>query len=210
VDIRLATAAATTTRATPAEASHVASDSDKQKGTPGSSKKDPKHKEKKVQVDAEANKTVEEIRQLRLGKVEQLRSSGLNPYAYAFERTDLAAALHSRFANLENGSEVEGASVAVAGRVLTKRVMGKLAFVTLRDDSGTIQLYVDTSRLQGGSEDMKLLKSIVDAGDFLGVRGGLRRTDRGELSVIAYSIEVCSPSCFKTLRLLAGRSQELL
>jgi aspartyl/asparaginyl-tRNA synthetase len=85
--------------------------------------------------------------------------------------------------------------VAVAGRVLTKRVMGKLAFVTLRDDSGTIQLYVDKSRLQGGAGDMKLLKSLVDAGDFLGVRGGLKRTERGELSVTAESIEVCSIPC---------------
>ena len=72
--------------------------------------------------------------------------------------------------------------------------MGKLAFVTLRDDSGTIQLYVDKSRLDAGGAGMKELKNLVDAGDFVGVRGGLRRTDRGELSVVAKSIEA-RPCC---------------
>jgi lysyl-tRNA synthetase class II len=81
-------------------------------------------------------------------------------------------------------------TVAVAGRVMARRVMGKLAFVSLRDGSGTIQLYVDKSRLQQGAEGMKMLKNLVDTGDFVGVRGGLRRTDKGELSVVAASLEV--------------------
>lgn len=85
--------------------------------------------------------------------------------------------------------------VAVAGRVMTRRVMGKLAFVTLRDDSGTIQLYVDKSRLEDGADAFKELKGLVDAGDFVGVRGGLRRTDRGELSVVVKTLQVRAACC---------------
>ena len=85
--------------------------------------------------------------------------------------------------------------MAVAGRVMTRRVMGKLAFVTLRDDSGTIQLYVDKSRLEDGADAFKELKGLIDAGDFVGVRGGLRRTDRGELSVVVKNLQVRAPCC---------------
>lgn len=145
---------------------------------------------KRAPADPEAGKTVDEIRQLRVDKAEALRAAGRNPFAYTFERTHLAAALQATYADLPNGGEAgDDVRVAVCGRVLTRRVMGKLAFVTLRDGSGTIQLYVDKSRLDAGAAGMKELKGLVDAGDFVGVCGGLRRTDRGELSVVAKSIE---------------------
>lgn len=140
---------------------------------------------------AEANKTSEEIRELRADKAAQLRTLGQNPFAYGFERTATAQELQEQYKSLPNGEEAgEDVSVAIAGRVLARRVMGKLAFATVRDGSGTIQLYVDRSRLAGGADGMKLLKNLVDTGDFVGVRGGLRRTDKGELSVVADTIEV--------------------
>jgi len=70
--------------------------------------------------------------------------------------------------------------VAVAGRVMTRRVMGKLAFFTLSDETGTIQLFLEKSSL---GETFAQITALVDAGDLIGVRGILRRTDRGELSV---------------------------
>ena len=72
---------------------------------------------------------------------------------------------------------------------MTRRIMGKLAFVTLRDDSGEVQLYFDRSRVEGGADAMATLKNLVDAGDWLGARGGLRRTDKGELSVVVDTLE---------------------
>lgn len=78
----------------------------------------------------------------------------------------------------------------MAGRVTARRVMGKLAFVTLRDDSGTIQLYVDKSRLETGADGFKQLKSLIDVGDFVGASGTLKRTDKGELSVITKWLQV--------------------
>ena len=73
---------------------------------------------------------------------------------------------------------------------MTRRIMGKLAFVTLRDASGTIQLYCDKGRMDGGADTMKALKNLVDAGDFVGAKGGLRRTDKGELSVVVDTLQV--------------------
>lgn len=102
-----------------------------------------------------------------------------------------AAVVQAQYSALPPGEEApEETTVSVAGRVMTRRVMGKLAFVTLRDDSGTIQLYVDKSRMEEGPDAFKELKALVDAGDFVGVEGGLRRTDRGELSVVVKKLQV--------------------
>ena len=63
---------------------------------------------------------------------------------------------------------------------MTRRVMGKLAFFTLADETGTIQLFLEKATL---GDSFAQLSSLVDAGDLIGVHGILRRTDRGELSV---------------------------
>tara|TARA_B100001063_G_scaffold23173_1_gene17644 strand:- start:45 stop:1418 length:1374 start_codon:yes stop_codon:yes gene_type:complete len=89
------------------------------------------------------------------------------------------AKLQDVHADLPKGEERD-LTVAVAGRVMTRRVMGKLAFFTLSDETGTIQLFLEKSTL---GESFGQITSLVDAGDIIGVRGILRRTDRGELSV---------------------------
>ena len=69
-----------------------------------------------------------------------LRSTGQEPYAYRFERSHYTSELQQQYKDLENGQEVPEASVAVAGRVVGRRVMGKLAFITIRDGQGQIQV----------------------------------------------------------------------
>ena len=81
--------------------------------------------------------------------------------------------------------------VAVAGRLLAKRVMGKLSFATLQDASGRIQLFVQRDML--GEAAYKTFKQL-DIGDIVGVRGYLGRTQKGELSVKAESIELLTKS----------------
>jgi lysyl-tRNA synthetase class 2 len=67
---------------------------------------------------------------------------------------------------------------------MTRRVMGKLAFFTLADETGPIQLYLEKATLEAASpEAFAQLTTLVDAGDLIGVQGSLRRTDRGELSL---------------------------
>ena len=129
-----------------------------------------------------------ELRETRLEKAAALAALGQGPYGLRFEPTHRTAALQQAHADLANGEERD-LVVAVAGRVMTRRVMGKLAFFTLADETGPIQLFLDKATLDAASPDspppgaFAHLTSLVDAGDLIGVQGSLRRTDRGELSV---------------------------
>lgn len=126
------------------------------------------------------------IRAARLEKVEQLKALGMNPYAYNWESTHHAAELQEKFADLPAGEEVD-LEVAIAGRILARRVFGKLAFFSLQDDTGTIQLYLDKKRLTEKMADVpdafNHLKQLTDMGDILGAKGTIKRTEKGELSV---------------------------
>ncbi len=130
--------------------------------------------------------TLEEIRATRLEKVEQLKNLGLNPYAYKWESTHHAAELQEKYADLANGEEVDIA-VSVAGRIIARRVFGKLAFFSLQDETGTIQLYLDKKRIAAKMADVpnafNHLKKLTDAGDIIGARGTIKRTEKGELSL---------------------------
>jgi len=132
------------------------------------------------------NSTLEEIRATRLEKVEQLKALGHNPYAYHWESTHHAAELQEKFADLPAGEEVDF-EVAIAGRILVRRVFGKLAFFNLQDDTGTIQLYLDKKRITEQMADVpnafNTVKQLTDIGDILGVKGTIKRTEKGELSV---------------------------
>ena len=120
-----------------------------------------------------------ELRETRLEKAHALRELGREPYALRFEPSHRTAQLQADHADLPNGEERQ-LEVAVAGRVMTRRVMGKLAFFTLADATGPIQLFLEKASL---GDAFAQLTALVDAGDWIGVRGSLRRTDRGELSV---------------------------
>ncbi len=129
----------------------------------------------------------EDIRATRLEKVEQLKQLGFNPYAYHWESTHHAAQLQEKYANLPSG-EAADLEVAIAGRIILRRIFGKLAFFTLQDETGTIQLYLDKQRIQEGMADVDSdafnhLKQLTDVGDILGVKGTIKRTEKGELSV---------------------------
>lgn len=103
----------------------------------------------KVKKKAGAGEASEsEIRQARLDKAVAMVEAGENPYAYSFDPTHTAAELKIIYdGKLEGGEEDENADVSVAGRIMTRRVFGKLAFFTLLDESGTIQLQLDKKRL---------------------------------------------------------------
>lgn len=87
--------------------------------------------------------------------------------------------------------EARAGEVALAGRILAKRVMGKLSFATLQDASGRIQLFVQCDLL--GEEAYRAFKQL-DIGDIIGVRGGLTRTKKGELSVKAVELHLLTKS----------------
>ena len=124
-----------------------------------------------------------ELRDTRLEKAKTLEELGQGPYALTFSPSHRMAELQETHADLPKGEERD-VSVSVAGRVMTRRVMGKLAFFTLADETGSIQLFLEKAGLEAQQEGwFKQITSLVDSGDWLGVSGTLRRTDRGELSV---------------------------
>ena len=85
-----------------------------------------------------------EIKEARLQKANSLISKGFASYAQSFKVSHTTRFLIQKFDYLENGQE-EDFSVSIAGRVLAKRVMGKIAFFTISDQEGQIQLYLDLS-----------------------------------------------------------------
>lgn len=150
------------------------------------------------QPNPQSASTLAEIRAARLEKVQQLKQLGMNPYAYRWESTHHAAELQSEFAELPSGAEVE-LEVAIAGRILARRVFGKLAFFSLQDETGTIQLYLDKKRIQEGMADIdpdafNHLKQLTDVGDILGVKGTIKRAEKGELSVYVRQYTILTKS----------------
>ena len=116
---------------------------------------------------------------VRRAKREALIAAGKDPYGHAFAYSHHLAELNERYADLEDGASTED-EVQVAGRVMAKRDQGKLAFLELRDSSGDMQLFCRINAL--GEEAYRQLKDL-DVGDWIGVRGTMMRTKRGQLSV---------------------------
>lgn len=139
----------------------------------------------------------EELRAIRLQKVDQLKQAGMLPYAYRWETTHSAADLQAKFVDLPNGQE-ESLEVEIAGRIMARRVFGKLAFFTLQDESATIQLYLEKQRIEEAMSQIpdafNHLKQLTDVGDIIGVRGTIKRTDKGELSVYVSQYEMLTKS----------------
>ncbi len=135
----------------------------------------------------EPHSTLAEIRATRLSKADKLRELGMNPYAYNWISTHQAAALQLEYADLADGAEVD-VPVSIAGRILARRVMGKLAFFSIQDETGTIQLYLSKPQIEAGMsaipDAFAHLKQLTDVGDIIGVNGTIKRTEKGELSIL--------------------------
>jgi len=135
--------------------------------------------------------SIEEFREERIQKLEQLRELGLNPYPAKAERSTVIGELLENFEPSEN-------TVNVTGRIRAQRGHGKLRFYDLRDESGQIQLLIranvleERSAEQGrlGFDDLKLL----DLGDFIQVTGKPITTKTGEPSLEALSIRILTKS----------------
>ena len=139
-----------------------------------------------------------EIRDARLLKANSLVNKGFEPYAETFKISHSTKFLAEKFGYLDNGQEFN-LDVALAGRVLAKRVMGKIAFYTIADQEGKIQLYLEKKILDDFEINAKLLsfedlKEIVDIGDWIGVYGTIKKTNKGELSIKVSKWEMLSKS----------------
>lgn len=149
------------------------------------------------QPKTQSTSSLEEIRATRLEKVKQLQDLGLNPYAYQWQSTHHSAQLQEEYAELASGEEID-TQVSIAGRIVARRVFGRLAFFSLQDETGTIQLYLEKSRIEASmSEPPKAfdqLKKLTDTGDILGVKGTIKRTEKGELSIYVQEYAILTKS----------------
>lgn len=136
--------------------------------------------------------TLQDYRDERLRKLEELKNLGINPYPAKSQRTDMAGEVVERF------TELEGQEVTVAGRVLSLRKFGKLAFIVIKDTSGKIQLFLragevaelDATKGQLGIKELPLL----DTGDFVEATGPVIKTQTGEISIGVKSLRLLTKS----------------
>lgn len=135
---------------------------------------------------AEQNKDAGELVKVRRNKLEELQSAGKNP----FEIMKYDATHHSMEIK-DNFDELEGKEVAVAGRMMFKRVMGKASFCNIQDLQGRIQAYV--ARDEIGVEEYKDFKKM-DIGDIIGIKGTVFATKTGEKSIHAKEVVLLSKS----------------
>ena len=133
----------------------------------------------------------DEIVKERMRKIEELKKQGISPYPHSFDKKDNSADLQAEHEKLKPEQKSKK-TASVAGRLMTFRDMGKIAFGTLQDGSGKIQIV-----LQDGETPQKIFdffKKYIDSGDFIGVEGQIFRTKRGELSVIVKEATLLSKS----------------
>ena len=132
-----------------------------------------------------------EITRQRRAQLEELRASG-NAYPNDFRRNILAADLHARYGDMDR-EELEGEDekFQLAGRMMSRRVMGKVAFVHLRDMSGQVQLFLQRNTL---ADDTYAAFKQWDIGDIIAVAGSVFRTKTGELSIQADSVRLLAKS----------------
>lgn len=127
-----------------------------------------------------------EILKIRRDKLKALQDAGKDPFAEVkFERTAFAKEI------IEDFKEDENRNVTIAGRMMSKRIMGKASFAHMLDATAQIQLYVRKDEL--GEEEYAAFKQL-DIGDIIGVTGEVFRTHMGEISVKAKSIKLLSKS----------------
>ncbi len=128
-----------------------------------------------------------ELLQLRRDKLGELQQNGQDPYQVT--KYDVTAHSQEIIAHFE---EMEGQEVSIAGRLMSKRVMGKASFSHVQDQQGQIQIYVRRDDL--GDEPYAFFKKMVDVGDIVGVAGKVFKTQKGEVSIHVERLELLSKS----------------
>ena len=118
---------------------------------------------------------------VRREKAEKLRELGLDPFGQRYDRTDFAADIRSKYQDIEHDAfENMDDTAKVAGRIMFIRKMGKASFFTIKDKTGSIQVYISINDV--GEAVYELFKS-ADIGDIVGVYGKVMKTKTGEVTI---------------------------
>ncbi len=119
----------------------------------------------------------------------KLRDLKIDPYSYKYEVNAYAKNINSEFSKLKN--EEKAKKVSVAGRVMAKRSFGAIVFLKIRDSTDEIQFFI---RKGETPEKVFELLELVDVGDFVGAKGPIYKTQKGQLSVLVEALEILSKS----------------
>lgn len=133
----------------------------------------------------ESKTTLNDQMLVRREKLDHLRGEGMDPFGHRFPASHYSLDIKDAFEDLE------GQDVTIAGRIMTIRGHGKVAFMEIADGKGSIQIYVRKDDL--GEEAFHLLK-LLDIGDIIGVDGQVFRTQRGEISVHVKAWQILAKS----------------
>lgn len=138
---------------------------------------------------------------VRRNSLDELRRIGIEPYPAAeYVVTGYSDEIKANFVDIAEGEDpaVVGRQVSVAGRIMSRRIMGKAAFMELQDSKGRVQVYVSRDALCPDPENTVMyntvFKKLLDIGDFVGVKGYVFRTQTGEISVHCSELTVLSKS----------------
>lgn len=143
-------------------------------------------KRKTDEQQEQPEQSLSELLQIRRDKLAQLQEEGSDPFTITrYPVTGTSTGIKEKF------EELEGTNTSIAGRLMSKRGMGKAMFCDLQDGAGRIQIYVRIDEL--GEEAYGKFKK-VDIGDIVGVEGEIFRTKRGEISVKAHSVMLLAKS----------------
>ena len=130
---------------------------------------------------------------IRRQSLDALRQMGIDPYPAAEYPTNA----FSTDIKAEFKDEESGRPVCIAGRIMSRRIMGKASFIELQDSKGRIQVYVSRDDINTEAQPEMyntVFKKLLDIGDFVGIRGFVFRTQMGEISVHAQELTVLSKS----------------
>jgi lysyl-tRNA synthetase class 2 len=127
----------------------------------------------------------------KLDKLKELRNLGIDPYPHTFEQNIHANELAEKYADLEVGEHKESDIYRVAGRIMLRRKMGKASFYDVYDESGRLQIYLQTPELT--EQENNILRNL-DIGDFIGAEGFVFKTQTGEITIHCNKIVLLSKS----------------
>ena len=137
-----------------------------------------------------------ELNEQEIGRrqsLEALRSMGIEPYPAAEYPVDA----HSDDIKAQFADDAPARQVCIAGRIMSRRIMGKASFIELQDAKGRIQVYVSRDEINTEAQPEMyntVFKKLLDIGDFVGIRGFVFRTQTGEISVHAQELTVLAKS----------------
>lgn len=132
--------------------------------------------------------TLKDFRDERLRKLDELEKLGLNPYPSKANRT------HNIETVIEKFGELENRPVCIVGRITSIRKFGKIAFIVIKDESGSMQLFLQQSEslvLEASSNSLSMNElNLLDSGDFVEAKGNVIKTQSGEISVACVNLRL--------------------